>query len=52
MVSGARLVPGQHSLYPGGQFTLAFYTKSVVTIGTETVVIYEMVVIYGHYFYF
>ncbi len=26
-------VPGQHSIYPGGQHTLAFYTKCVMPQG-------------------
>ncbi len=31
-------VPDQHSIYPGGQHTLAFYTKCVMPEGLVTAV--------------
>ncbi len=32
-------VPDQHSIYPGGQHTLAFYTKCVIPKGPVVVVV-------------
>ncbi len=38
-------VPDQHSIYPGGQHTLAFYTKSVIPEGYVVVAIVVQVVV-------
>ncbi len=38
-------VPDQHSIYPGGQHTLVFYTKCVMPEGHVAVVVVVVVVV-------